>query len=157
MKKIEEISLEPKAKKDNPSFKWKFIAFISSSIVIGVLSGEVIDENLLIFSLVWVGVAIAIFPNRRSDNLLGGWPTLILSEEKIQVRHGDALLWSKSIELVSEVELEQQVGVFKSLLLKCSDGDSYLQSLPLGGMQAMDDFALVTKIERYARNARRNS
>jgi len=157
MKKIEEISLEPKVRKENSSFKWKYIAFISSTIVIGVLWGDIVEENLLVFSLIWLGVATMIFPNRRSDNLLGGWPTLILSEEKIQIRHGEALLWSKSMQLVSEVELEQQVGVFKSLLLKCSDGDSYLQSLPLGVMQAMDDFALVTKIERYAKNARRNN
>ena len=69
----------------------------------------------------------------KNTNAWQDWPSIHLTNEKIQIKQANSLLWSKNIEQINSAVVEVNTLLFfssKALLIRCNDNDSYYIYVP---------------------------
>ncbi len=101
---------------------------LSLCVVLPVIAYYMQSLDPLIYGFTYIGLYVLFSVNSR-------WPRICLAEDKLTIKNGDSLLWSKDICNIVSVEVEHKTFLFfksKALLFKSRDGDSYYINVPGG-------------------------
>lgn len=111
---------------------------ISLAVLIGIVLLAYLFEKTEVQMYAISSVVLLIFfyfqsIKSKNANAWQDWPSIHLTNEKIQIKQANSLLWSKNIEQINSAVVEMNSVLFfssKALLIMCNDNDSYYISIP---------------------------
>lgn len=126
--------IAPQVEEQNNRRFW----FISLAVLVGIGILAYLFEKTEVQMYAISSVVLLIFfyfqsIKSKNTSALPDWPSIHLTNEKIQIKQANSLLWSKNIEQINSAVVEIKSLLFfssKALLIMCNDNDSYYISIP---------------------------